>query len=51
MSLQASLVQLSELGASSEQLAGVTSRVAELQLAAETALELSGLTRSELEAS
>jgi hypothetical protein len=50
VSLHASLVQLSGLEASSEQLAGVTSRVAELQIAAETALELSGLTRSELEA-
>jgi hypothetical protein len=50
VSLQASLVQLSGLGASSEQLAGVASRVAELQLAAEAALELSGLTRSELDA-
>ncbi len=50
VALQASLVQLSGLEASSEQLAGVTSRVAELQVTAETALELSGLTRSELEA-
>jgi hypothetical protein len=46
VSLHASLVQLSGLEASSEQLAGVTSRVAELQIAAETALELSGLTPS-----
>lgn len=48
--LHTSLVQLSGLDASNEQLAAVTSRVAELQITAETALELSGLTRSELEA-
>jgi hypothetical protein len=50
VALHASLVQLSGLEASSEQLAGVTSRVAELQVTAETALELSGLSRAELEA-
>ena len=48
--LHASLVQLSGRDASNEQLAAWTSRVAELQIAAETALELSGLSRSELEA-
>ncbi|MES1183587.1 MAG: hypothetical protein ABUL60_07210 [Myxococcales bacterium] len=48
--LHASLVQLSGLDASNEQLAALTSRVAELQITAETALELSGATRSELEA-
>jgi hypothetical protein len=50
VALHASLVQLSGLEASTEQLAGVTSRVAELQVTTETALGLSGLTRSELEA-
>lgn len=50
VALHASLVQLSGLEASSEQLAGVTSRVAELQVTVETALEISGLTRSEPEA-
>lgn len=50
VTLQASLVQLRGLEASSEQLAGVSSRVAELQVTAETAIELSGLTRAELEA-
>jgi hypothetical protein len=49
VALHASLVQLSGLEASSEQLAGVTSRVAELQVTAERALELSGLSRAELE--
>lgn len=48
--LHASLVQLSGLDASNEQLAAITSRVAELQITAETALELSSLTRSELDA-
>lgn len=50
VALHASLVQLSGLEASSEQLVDVTSRVAELQITAETALELSGLTGSELKA-
>jgi len=50
VALRASLVQLSGLEASGEQLAGVTSRVAELQITAETAIGLSGLTRTELEA-
>jgi len=50
VALRVTLVQLRGLEASGEQLAGVTSRVAELQVAAETALDLSGLTRAELEA-
>lgn len=50
VALHASLGHLSSLEASAEQIAGVASRFAELQVAAETAIELSGLTRSELEA-
>jgi hypothetical protein len=50
VALSATLVQLRGLEASGEQLAGVTSRVAELQITAETALELSGFARAELEA-
>jgi hypothetical protein len=50
VALHASLVHLSSLDASNEQIASVTSRLAELQITAETAIELSGLTRLELEA-
>ena len=50
VAVHASLVQLRGLEASNEQLAGVTSRVAELQVTVEAALERSGLTSSELEA-